>query len=157
MSAMAAQISGVSSIYSTVRWSANQRKHQSSPSLAFVRGIHRWPVNSPHKGPVTWKMFPFDDVIMTTLEQENPWALDTLGNLRRHWQTCADTARGWNDLCSMSLATTPHVEYWPYFNKNWWFASLKWVIVPFIYSVNARTDIASPCQLGHGTLTILLL
>ena len=35
-----------------------------SASLAFVRGIHRWPVNSPHKGPVTRKMFPFDDVIM---------------------------------------------------------------------------------------------
>ena len=108
MSAMAAHISGVSSIYSTVRWSGNQRKHQSSASLAFV--------NSPHNGPVTWKMFPFDDVIMTTLQQENPWALDTLGNLRRQWQTCADTARGWNDLCCMSLATTPHVEYWPYFN-----------------------------------------
>ena len=30
----------------------------------FVRGIHRWPVNSPHKGPVIRKMFPFDDVIM---------------------------------------------------------------------------------------------
>ena len=43
---------------------ADQRKHQSSASLAFVRGIHRWPVNSPHKGPVTQKMFPFDDVIM---------------------------------------------------------------------------------------------
>ena len=38
----------------------NQRKHQSSASLAFVRGIHRWSVNSPHKGPITWKMFPFD-------------------------------------------------------------------------------------------------
>ena len=33
-------------------------------SLAFARGMHRWPVNSPHKGPVTRKMFPFDDVIM---------------------------------------------------------------------------------------------
>ena len=43
---------------------ADQRKHQSSASLAFVRGIHRWPVNSPHNGPVTRKMFPFDDVIM---------------------------------------------------------------------------------------------
>ena len=29
-----------------------------------MRGIHRWQVNSPHKGPVTRKMFPFDDVIM---------------------------------------------------------------------------------------------
>ena len=29
-----------------------------------MRGIHRGPVNSPHKRPVTRKMFPFDDVIM---------------------------------------------------------------------------------------------
>ena len=43
----------------------NQREHQSSASLAFVRGIHRWPVNSPRKRPVTRKMFPFDDVIMS--------------------------------------------------------------------------------------------
>ena len=42
----------------------DQRKRQSSASLAFVRGIHRWPVNSPHKWPVTRQMFPFDDVIM---------------------------------------------------------------------------------------------
>ena len=35
---------------------------------SFVRGIHRWPVNSPHKGPVTRKMFPFDDVIMCQSE-----------------------------------------------------------------------------------------
>ena len=43
---------------------ADQRKHQSSASLAFVQGIQRWPVNSPHKWLVTRKMFPFDDVIM---------------------------------------------------------------------------------------------
>ena len=46
--------------------SADQRKHQSSTSLAFVRATYRWSVNSPHKGPVTRKMFPFDDVIMKT-------------------------------------------------------------------------------------------
>ena len=40
------------------------RKHQSYASPAFVRGIHQWPVNSPQKGSVTQKMFPFDDVIM---------------------------------------------------------------------------------------------
>ena len=49
---------------STVYSGPDQRKHQSSASLAFVRGIHRWPVNSPHKWPVTRTMFPFDDVIM---------------------------------------------------------------------------------------------
>ena len=43
---------------------ADQRKLQSSASLAFVRGIQQWLVNSPHKGPVTWKMFQFDNVIM---------------------------------------------------------------------------------------------
>ena len=43
---------------------ADQRKHQSSALLAFVRGILRGPMNSPHKWPVTRKMFPFDDVIM---------------------------------------------------------------------------------------------
>ena len=43
---------------------AHMEKQQSSTSLAFVRGIHRWPVNSPHIGPETREMFPFDDVIM---------------------------------------------------------------------------------------------
>ena len=64
MGAMAPQITSLTTIYSTVYSGADQRKHQSSASLAFVRGIHRWLVNSPHKGPVTRKMFPFDDVIM---------------------------------------------------------------------------------------------
>ena len=32
-------------------------------SLAFVRGIHQWPVNSLQKGLVTQKMFPFNDVV----------------------------------------------------------------------------------------------
>ena len=41
-------------------------KHHSSASLAFMWGIHRWPVYSPHKGPVTRKMFPFDDVTIQT-------------------------------------------------------------------------------------------
>ena len=44
----------------------SSKKYQSSASLAFVRGIHRWPVKSPHKGTVTRKMFPFHDVIMWT-------------------------------------------------------------------------------------------
>ena len=64
MSVMASQITSLTSVCSTVYSGSDQRKHQSSASLAFVRGIHRWPVNSPHKGPVTRKMFPVDDVIM---------------------------------------------------------------------------------------------
>ena len=63
---MASQITSLTIVFSTVYSGADQIKHQSSVSLAFVRGIHRWPVNSPHKEPVTRKMFPFDDVIMKT-------------------------------------------------------------------------------------------
>ena len=67
MGAMASQITSLTFVYSTVYSDADQRKHQSSASLAFVRGIHRGPVNSPHKWPVTRKMFPFDDVIVQLL------------------------------------------------------------------------------------------
>ena len=64
MSAMASQIIGVSIVSSTVCSGADQRKRQSSASLAFESGIHRSPVNATLKGPVTRKKFPFDDVIM---------------------------------------------------------------------------------------------
>ena len=52
---MASQITSLTIVYSTVHPGADQRKHQSSASLAFVRGIHRWPVTSPQKWPVTRK------------------------------------------------------------------------------------------------------
>ena len=61
---IASQITSLTIDYSTVYSDAHQRKHQSSTSLAFVRGIHRRPVNFPHKWQVTWKMFPFDNDIM---------------------------------------------------------------------------------------------
>ena len=69
MGAIASQITSLTIVYSTVHSGAHQRKHQSSVSLTFVRGIHREPVNSPHKWPVTWKMFSFDDVIMPPMGQ----------------------------------------------------------------------------------------
>ena len=62
--AIASQITSLTIVYSSVYSDADQRKHQSSASLAFVRGIHRGPVNSPHKWPVTRKMFPFDEVMI---------------------------------------------------------------------------------------------
>ena len=49
---------------STVYSDADQRKHQSTASLAFVRGVHRGPANSLHKCPVTRKMCSFDDIVM---------------------------------------------------------------------------------------------
>ena len=80
MGAIAPQITILTMVYSIVYSDADQRKHQSSASLAFVRG----PVNSPHKWPVTRKMFPFDDVIM------NIWDREINGNLENQpikWDT----------------------------------------------------------------------
>ena len=64
MGAIASQITSLTIDYLTVYSGADQRKHESSASLVFVWGIHRSPVNAPHKWPVTQKMFLFDDVIM---------------------------------------------------------------------------------------------
>ena len=69
MGTMASQITSLTIVYSIVHSGADQRKHQSSASLAFVRGIHRWPVNSPHKWPVTRKMFPFDDDVYNIIHK----------------------------------------------------------------------------------------
>ena len=57
MGAMAPQITSLTIVYSNVYSGADQRRHQSTVSLAFVRGIHRWTANSLHKGPVTRKCF----------------------------------------------------------------------------------------------------
>ena len=56
MSEMASQITGVSTVCSTFCSCADQRKHQSFTRLASVRGLHRWAVDSSHKGPVTRKI-----------------------------------------------------------------------------------------------------
>ena len=99
MSTMVSQITSRTIVYSTIYWSADQRKQQSSTSLAFVWGIHRLPVNSPHKGPVTRKKFPFDDVIIDEGKPQDlsiskggggislplPWALIDLGPLLLTW------------------------------------------------------------------------
>ena len=65
ISVIASPITSLTIVNSTVNSGADQRKHQSSASLAFVWGIHRWPVISPHKWPVTRNLFPFDDVKWT--------------------------------------------------------------------------------------------
>ena len=53
------------------------KKHPSQALLAFLRGVHRWPVTSPHKGPVRRKKLPFADAIMK-------WCLTS-------WCSCAVT------------------------------------------------------------------
>ena len=87
MVAMASEIASLTIVYSTIYTWADQRKHQSSVSMAFEWGIHRWPVSSPHKWPVTRKMFPFDDVIMVFMRH--------IGWPARRWSTAI---KQWGDL-----------------------------------------------------------
>ena len=63
MTTMASQITSLTVVYSTVYLDADQRKHQSSWSLAFVWGIHRDRWIPGTKGQLRGKMYPFDDVI----------------------------------------------------------------------------------------------
>ena len=84
MGAIASQITSLTIVYWTVYSDADQRKYQSSASLAFVRGIHRGPGTSPRKGPVT---FPFDDVIQMTFVTAmvtRLWALCHLNHIAQH-------------------------------------------------------------------------
>ena len=50
MGSMASKITSLTIVYWTVYSDADQRKHQSTASLAFVQGIHWGPVNSRTKG-----------------------------------------------------------------------------------------------------------
>ena len=84
MSTIASQITSLTIVCSIVYSDTNQRNHQSSASLAFVWGIHRGPVNSPHKWPVTRKMFPFADVIMLYYASIYEWD-NSFQPLREKW------------------------------------------------------------------------
>ena len=85
MGALASQITSLTIVFSIVYSDAHQGKHQSSASLAFVRGIHRGPVNSPHKWPVMRKIFPFDDVIMFVSVSLNRYIFSRFkGNVTLH-------------------------------------------------------------------------
>ena len=114
--AMASQITCLTILYSTVYSGADQRKHQSSALLAFVRGIHRWPVNSPHKGPVTRKMFPFDDVIILV------WIDNTaVSSLRLNFSTCFCMQQCYRDGSSISGRLEKHFTH---YRKSRWSLSL---------------------------------
>ena len=95
ISTMASQITSLTILYWTIYSGADKKKHQNFALLAFVWVFHWWPVNSPHKGPVTRKMFPFDDVIMSLGAVQNYtdiWSLSrgktkTMLETRIVWET----------------------------------------------------------------------
>ena len=131
MGEIASDITSLAIVFSTAYSVTDHRKHQSSASLAFVRGIHRWPVNSPHKWPETRKMFPFDDVIMKlklsigALPHLCSKAIDILiqcvtKRIRSHdllrFPHGSDRPRNrWHQLCHVEVIKWKHFPcYWPF-------------------------------------------
>ena len=114
MGGIASQITSLMIVYSVVYSDADKRKHQSSASLAFVRVIHRGPVNYPYKWPVTPKMFPFDDVIMeleSLLDSKTAscWLFRDNGrSVGKHFNAGSHTTM-WLKLAHQ---TPPHVTRW---------------------------------------------
>ena len=116
MSEIASQITSLTIVYSTVLSGADQSKHQSSVSLAFVWEIHRWPVNFPHKWPVTRKIFPFDDVIMVTNFCNRNHCL-TCASILQPWQThwwpvchCLGIIHNWT--ATIAMCEHPVYHFW---------------------------------------------
>ena len=79
---MASQITGRSTDCLNVCSDAHLRQHHRSVSLAFVKGIYRWAVDSPNKGTETRKRFPFDDVIMILIDVQVIMPLNRQSNCR---------------------------------------------------------------------------
>ena len=133
MRVMASQIISLTIVYSTVCSGADQRKHQSSVSLAFVRGIHLLQVNSLHKGPVIQKIFPFDDVIMNGMIQK--MANTQYININSEcpsdaiWQHISSSALFSIPLTNVKLPLIDSVAFtWVQFCRNCsWYQSVRWM------------------------------
>ena len=120
------KITSLTIVYSTVYSFADQRKHQSSASLTFVRGIHRWPVNSPHKRSVTRKMFPFDDVTMAPIHVYTIWTYRCWTSIDPYFQdmSCSHVFRSLNQLLFMVLLRAEyHWRIWESHQTVW---NIKW-------------------------------
>ena len=114
MGTMASEITSLTIVYSTVYSGADQRKHQSSASLAFVRGIHRGPVNSQHKWPVTRKMFHLMTSSWLCISQIMTYARKmTLSHHRISWFIY---------LLSV-IPETPLLRWW------FWTRSYNWICI----------------------------
>ena len=133
LGAMASQINSLTILYSTVYLGLNQRKYHSSASLAFVRGILRCPGNSPHKWPVTRKMFGFDDVIMGQIYLVLlHWHRDS------HKITPTPVTSPWR-IWVKSIGSELHETYHcaPIFDKTNSVITMKWNFV-FIRHLNSK-------------------
>ena len=114
LGAMASEITSPTTVYSNAYLGADQRKRQSSASLAYVRGNLRRPVNSPHRWPVTRKMFPLDDVIMH-YDSVSEWC----DSFRRDVHTGIHQGGTWSDYCLGIVSVwTDMIDHSVFLNNN---------------------------------------
>ena len=118
MGAIASQITSLTIVYSIVYLSADQRKHQCSALLAFLRGIHRRIL--AHMASNAEKMFPFDDVIMCYSQYYDGW-LSNSGSLCKFNTSPKSFTRKWNRNLVKPTFIFNHddVIKWKHFPRNW--------------------------------------
>ena len=130
MSAMTSQITRVSIIFSTVCSGTDQRKYQSYKPLAFVREIHRWREFYPKRGPVTRKMFPFDDVITRKMSST------TMSTMSLRPQ-CVNNINSEVINKNTKRHTAQTIVSWP--NPKQWFDDLMMIIRQSTYILSIIT------------------
>ena len=136
MGMIASQITSLASVYLTFYSGADQRKHQSSASLAFVRGIHWWPLNSPHKWPVTQKMYPFDDVIILIMQLEG-WRVVSFHFLEQIGHIVKESNCIWAMEPGIILCMHPANERRPY--------NVTSSLIGWAHTQNEHSDWATEC------------
>ena len=143
MVAMASQITNLTIVYLIVYSGADQRKYKRSTSLAFVLGIRRWPVNSPHKWTVMRKMFSFDDIIA-----RSEWLMRVLWG-----RFSADVTKEWDWETRWTANDCTAFSDWVAVRISWnhsWPSHLKSVIfcirsprAPLVYKYHVISSIQS--------------
>ena len=176
MSAMASQITSVWIVCSTVCSGGDKRKHQSSASLAFVRGIHRWPVDSPshvENGSI-WSRH-YVKICCAGLQQSNSM------QAKNHAQNCDSNElispwgiSNWvvisKESCDI-LSALFHVMAWC-FQAFYWPDASRFGLIPAQFwhisssyngvgTVSTRFKVVRPASMAHynfwGRIFILML
>ena len=145
---MRSMVSQITIVCTSVCSGADQRGHQSSASLSLLREIHRSPVDSPHKGPVTRKIFPFDEVIMKSVNSSERQGSQHMNDIHEVFFKKAIDSSGWyktfpaffriftwyqckHILCSMlHVYTRQHIKFTIKANSNLQFASWQSDLYP---------------------------
>ena len=135
MSAMATEITGVLIVCSAVCSGVDQRKYQSSMTLAFMRAIHQRPVDSPHKWPVTRKMFPFDEVILTRSRIMSLF----MDHVSSHQGKMDGTVEHWTCLLSTMMDRLDGQFVQAIHYQNRW---MRWVITSTVNHNQYKRDMA---------------